>query len=191
MVKFIGILYGALIAIGSAVAESPGTPAAEHEISGFGDMAFGDSWRGADGLLPAAWRSGEAAQERVFYAADPRQRHSLGGVRLDWPGLLYRFVDDRLYAVEAEFSGSEQAFAELRAYLSARHGTPSVAQDWHSAPEDTYVYRARLQSVAWYSGDARRAIWLMRDDNRGYLVALDRDGSASAVDTAGALRRIR
>lgn len=183
MVKLKGFLLGVAIAA-CAAGEAADAPGQVRAIVGLGGMTFGESWRGVDGLLPAAWRGAEASSERVFYAADARERHTLGGVQLDWPGLLYRFVDDRLYAVEGEFSGSEHAFAQLQTYLSARHGAPRVSRSWEAAPEDSYVHQARLRSLAWYSADTRRVIWLMRDDHHGYLVALDRGWAGPAPDEA-------
>lgn len=152
------------------------TPGAER-IDGFAGVQFGTTWRSVDGLAPAKWRDGSCVSLREFYLANPDPQHALAGVQLDWPGLQYRFSDDRLYAVATEFSNdqrsNERSFAALKAYLSARYGQPDILQSWREAPPDTYIHKLRMHSAGWLSPDGSRSIWLISDDKRGSLTAVD------------------
>jgi hypothetical protein len=164
-------LIAPFVLLASAHAASP--PAPTRAISGFGGLQFLATWQSSERLLPAEWSPPDCHRERVFFASDAETRHSLGGVRLDWPGLLYRFFDDRLYAVEAEFSADNEAFSRLTTYLTERYGAPSLKRSWETAPPETYVYQAQLRSAGWYSDDGSRAIWLMSDAHRGSLTVID------------------
>lgn len=179
----------AIWAVGAAAADR--TPV-DRWIEGFGGLRFDDTWQSAAGLVPAEWTDPDCVLERVFYAADPQRRHYLAGVELDWPGLVYRFFDDRLYAVEAEFATGDGAFARLEACLIARYGAPDLTQSWQDAPADTHVFQSRMRVAAWHSPDGNRSIWLVGDRSRGALAAIDNtdaDQRAMAIGAQLAPRR--
>jgi hypothetical protein len=158
-----------ILAAGAA-AQQPPTPTT---IDGFGGLAFGQAPQAVDWLLPAPWEHGACGRERVFYSAEEDRRYRLGGAGLVWPGLLYRFLDGRLYAVEADFPPGDGAFARLQTHLRARYGVPASRTSWEDAPADSFVYRQRLRALGWHDPQGGRSIWLMAHDGGGTLTVID------------------
>jgi hypothetical protein len=111
--------------------------------------------------------------ERSYYLADAGRRSFLANVRLVWPGLLYRFLDNRLYAIQAEYPPGDGLFERLRTYLTGKYGPPSMSESWQSAPPDTYVYQYKLRSVGWYGPGGQRSIWLTNHAEGGSIIMID------------------
>lgn len=142
-------------------------------IGGFDGLAFGQAPEEVDWLTAANWMQPGCPAERLYYLADADRRNFLAGVRLVWPGLLYRFLDNRLYAIQAEFPPGGGAFKRLRAYLVAKYGTPSMSESWQAAPRDTFVYQHRLNTVGWYAANGTQSIWLTAHDGGGSVIMID------------------
>ena len=86
----------------SAGVTAQGAPGVS-QIEGPDGLSFGQSPLAVEWLATADWMSSGCSRERRFYLADADRRSFLADVRLVWPGLVYRFFDDRLYAVEADY----------------------------------------------------------------------------------------
>jgi len=142
-------------------------------IGGVNGLSFGQTPQEVGWLAAADWMPSGCSQERVYYLADVDRRNFLANVRLVWPGLLYRFLDNRLYAIQAEFPSGDGAFARLRDYLTSKYGAPSMSESWQGAPPDTYVYQHRLISVGWYEPNGARSIWLTSHDDGGAIFMID------------------
>lgn len=142
-------------------------------IDGFGGLRFGDPAYAARWLDEADWDQPDSVGERIYHAQRPGEPTRLAGVRLYWPGLLYRFFEGRLYAVAAEFPADAQAYDRLLGYLRTRYGPPDTVQSWRDAPPDTYLYRHHLRAAGWFSDDRQRSVWLIGDDDRGSLTVID------------------
>ncbi len=142
-------------------------------IGGFKGLSFGQTPQEVDWLVTANWMQSGCPQERFYYLADADRRNFLADVRLEWPGLLYRFLDNRLYAIQAEFPSGEGAFERLQAYLTRKYGEPSMSESWQGAPSDTYVYQHRTSGVGWYGPDGTRFIWLTSHDEGGSIIMID------------------
>lgn len=164
----------ALLAAQSAVAAAQSAPApglaSPGELSG---LPFGRSAQQIESLVAADWIPTGCSREHLYVPADADRRAALAGVTLARPGLLYRFVDDSLYAVEAEFPPGGGSFARLRHHLVRQHGEPSVTESWLGAPHDTYVYRRRMRMAGWYGINGAQSIWLTSADDGGRIVVTD------------------
>ncbi len=143
-------------------------------IGGFDGLSFGQTPLEVDGLVSADWMHSGHPRERTYILADRDRRNFLADVRLVWPGLLYRFLDNRLYAIEAEFAPGAGAFERLQAYLAREYGAPSMSESWRDAPADTYVYQHRLSTLGWYGSEGTRSIWLTSHDKGGGIIMIDR-----------------
>ncbi|MCB1800308.1 MAG: hypothetical protein KDI82_01340 [Gammaproteobacteria bacterium] len=160
----------------AAVADTLSGPALIGPTDGlsFGQSPHAVAWLQASDPMPAA-----CAQETRYYVADANRRGFLAEVRLKAPGLVYRFIQDRLYAVQAEFPSSQNSFATLGNYLTARYGAPDVTESWQEYPADTYVYRNRLQTMGWYGADRTYSIWLTNGNAGGSIIMVE-NGLADA-----------
>ncbi len=165
VLPFFGLLF---TAVAAADARSNLAP-----IGGFNGLSFGQTPQEVDWLAAADWMPSGCPRERFYYLADVDRRNFLANVRLVWPGLLYRFLDNRLYAIQAEFPPGDGAFVRLRDYLTRKYGAPSMSESWQGAPPDTYVYQHRLISVGWYEPDGARSIWLTNHDGGGAIIMID------------------
>ena len=163
VLPFLGLLFTA-----AADARSQWAP-----IGGFNGLSFGQTPQEVDWLAAADWMPSGCPRERFYYIADVDRRNSLANVRLAWPGLLYRFLDSRLYAIQAEFPPGNKTFMRLRDYLTRKYGAPSMSETWQGAPPDTYVYQHRLISVGWYEPDGTRSIWRTTQDGGGAIIMID------------------
>jgi hypothetical protein len=150
-------------------------------IDDFDGLSFGQSAQSVDWLTPASWMGSGCSRETFYYASHPARRNRLADVQLVWPGLLYRFFDNRLYAIEADLPRGEDGFAKLQIYLTALFGRPSMSESWQGAPVDTFVYQYRLRSAGWYGPDGKRSIWLTSHDAGGTLILIDN----SLIDLGG------
>lgn len=91
------------------------------------------------------------------------------GVEFYWPGLQYHYEGRRLVGVEGEFVSSAHAMSSLVEHFRGCFGDPRYRTTWRDAPEDSDVYRRRLVSYGWHDRQTCRAIWLIGDDELGYL----------------------
>ena len=151
----------------------------------FNGLSFGQTPQELDSLAAADWMPSGCSRERFYYLADADRRNFLAQVRLVWPGLLYRFLDNRLYAIQAEYPPAEGAFVRLRAYLTRKYGSPSISESWHGAPADTYVYQQRLSSLGWYGPDGAWSIWLTNHDGGGSIIMIDNATADRAMQLIG------
>jgi hypothetical protein len=168
LIKVLPLLGLVFTAVAAADARSNLAP-----IGGFNGLSFGQTPQEVDWLAAADWMPSGCPQERFYYLADVDRRNFLANVRLVWPGLLYRFLDNRLYAIQAEFPSGDGAFVRLRDHLTRKYGAPSMSESWQGAPPDTYVHQHRLSSVGWYGPDGARSIWLTNHDGGGAIIMID------------------
>lgn len=157
------------LSAGATVQGAPGVS----QIEGPDGLSFGQSPLAVEWLATADWMPSGCSRERRLYLADADRRSFLADVRLVWPGLVYRFFDDRLYAVEADYPPGEDAFAKLAAYLTDRYGEPCMTESWQGAPKDAFVYQHRLRTLGWYGPDGHRSIWLTNHTEGGTLTMID------------------
>jgi hypothetical protein len=165
VLPFLGVLFTTVAADDARSNLAP--------IGGFSGLSFGQTPQEVDWLAAADWMPSGCPQERFYYLADVDRRNFLANVRLVWPGLLYRFLDNRLYAIQAEFPSGDRAYVRLRDYLTRKYGQPSMSESWQGAPPDTYVYQHRLSSVGWYGPDGAQSIWLTNHDGGGTIIMID------------------
>jgi hypothetical protein len=140
---------------------------------GFADIAgiaLGESPQSAPSLVPLTEQSGATSRYSGFVDADTARRFSLAGVPLAPPGLVYRFLDDRLHAVEGRLPPRGHAFAKLLDQLTRRYGPPDVREGWAGSPPDSFVFRQRLNMAGWLDRRTNQRIWLTGHDGGGLFV---------------------
>lgn len=135
-------------------------------------------------LSPLPGRQAACSREKHYVASDPYRRFLLAGVRLAGPGLVYKFVDDRLFAVEGRLPSDEHAYARLLDALSLRLGRPDVTESWAGSPRDSFVYQNRQRLAVWSDRQTPRRIWLTGHD-RGGLFVLTNGRSQTPGTNAG------
>mgnify|MGYP000228775549 CR=1 FL=1 len=155
---------------------------AAEEATPFADiagMSLGQRPQAVAWLTPAAKEPPDCPREILYRPTDPERRFSVVGVPLAWPGLVYRFIDDKLHAVEGPLSTRDHAFARLLNALTRRYGRPDVRETWAGSPSDSFVYRHRLQMAGWFGPGDLQSLWLTGHDEGGSII-LTRRLSATA-----------
>jgi hypothetical protein len=176
------LLAGALAlpAVHADRAEAPASPSL-----GLAGLALGQQSTAVDWLVPAARQHTGCATEQHYFAGDLRRRFKLVGVDIAWPGIVYKFHRDRLYAVEAPLPERDAAFDELLVALTRRYGSPDAHESWHGAPPDSFVYRHRQRLAGWYDRQHGQSVWLTGNDSGGTLIITRGSHRASAQDPSG------
>lgn len=166
------------------VANADYPPGAE-AIGPYGGLSFGQGPDTVDWLTTADPTPAGCVHETRYHIADARRRGVLSGIKLKSPGLVYRFIDDRLYAVQAEFGSSQAAFSTLHNHLVARYGAPKMSGSWQDHPTDSYVYQKRMQTMGWHDSGDRYAIWLTNGDAGGSIIMVDNDVADAGLQKTG------
>ena len=178
-------LFAVLMLIAFSVPAASACEVAEGELEGFAGVRFGDRAGDSNWLLPAEGASSACCHEQLYRAIDGERRVMFGGVALEQPGVLYRFINDRFYAAEATFHGDGFAFEKLVQRLGECYGPPAMIESWRTAPRRSYVYRSRMQTAGWRSADGTRAVWLMSSTDGGLLKVIDNRVSADIASVTG------
>jgi hypothetical protein len=148
-----------------------------------GGMAIGASPHAAEWLMPSTQGRPACVRESHYQAKDADQGLSVAGVPLARPGLVYKFLDGRLYAVEGRLPAGGQAFSRLFNALTSAYGRPAVYENWAGSPTDSFSYQRRLRMAGWFDAEAQRSVWLTGHDDGGSLV-LTRTAPASDLGSA-------
>ena len=157
--------WPAWVGLAFLLAGLPPLVAAEAPVSQTPFVAIGGIPAGArldsvDWLVPSTASRSTCAGESHYAASDAGSWFTLARTRLAAPGLVYKFHDGQLYALEGGLRADRHAFDALLDTLTRRYGRPDVMENWAGSPRDSFTYRERLRMAGWFDTRAKQNIWL-------------------------------